>query len=97
MTPEEGVINSSCLTKFRKLLLKDTYLLNLLIGKTASLAIEKGIVRLKPTIVNITRFFSNSNLFSAVQVLKQLSKILRKAICSTDEDWTKRMPEKKYR
>src|SRR5665648_200624 len=34
MTPEEDVINPSSLTKFRKLRLKDTDLLNLLIGKT---------------------------------------------------------------
>ncbi|KAA6304158.1 hypothetical protein EZS27_044198, partial [termite gut metagenome] len=32
MTPEEEVINPSSLTKFRKLRLKDTDLLNLLIG-----------------------------------------------------------------
>ena len=35
MTPEEDVINPSSLTKFRKLRLKDTDLLNLLIGKTS--------------------------------------------------------------
>src|SRR3954453_20799220 len=34
MTPEDGVIDPSSLTKFRKLRLKDTDLLNLLINKT---------------------------------------------------------------
>ena len=43
MTPEEEVINPSSLTKFRKLRLKDTDLLNLLIGKTVTIAIEKGL------------------------------------------------------
>tara|TARA_R110001583_G_scaffold27778_1_gene99016 strand:+ start:45578 stop:45769 length:192 start_codon:yes stop_codon:yes gene_type:complete len=33
MAPEEGVINASSLTKFRKLRLKDTDLLNLLMEK----------------------------------------------------------------
>jgi hypothetical protein len=33
-TPAQEVINSSSITKFRKLRLKDTDLLNLLIGKT---------------------------------------------------------------
>lgn len=94
MTPEEGVINSSSLTKFRKLRLKDTDLLNLLIGKTVSLAIEKGIVRSKSIIVDATHSLSKSNPFSAVQVLKERSKLLRKAVYSIDEDWTQRMPEK---
>lgn len=94
MTPEEGVINSSSLTKFRKLRLKDTDLLNLLIGKTVSLAIEKGIVRSKSIIVDATHSLSKSNPFSAVQVLKERSKLLRKAVYSIDEDWTERMPEK---
>ena len=41
MNPEDDVINSSSLTKFRKLRLKDTDLLNLLINKTVAIAIEK--------------------------------------------------------
>lgn len=94
MAPEDGVINSSSLTKFRKLRLKDTDLLNLLIGKTVSIAIEKGIVRSKSIIVDATHTLSKSNPFSAVQVLKERSKILRKAVYNIDEDWTERMPEK---
>ena len=45
MTPEDEVINPSSLTKFRKLRLKDTDLLNLLIGRTVTIAIEKGIIK----------------------------------------------------
>ena len=94
MMPEEGVINPSSLTKFRKLRLKDTDLLNLLIGKTVSIAIDKGIVRSKSIIVDATHSLSRSNPFSAVQVLKERSKILRKAIYSVDKKWKGRMPEK---
>ena len=94
MTPEEGVINSSSLTKFRKLRLKDTDLLNLLIGKTVSIAIEKGIIRSKSIIVDATHSGSRSNPFSAVQVLKERSKILRKAVYSVDKNWKDRMPIK---
>lgn len=94
MAPEEGVINASSLTKFRKLRLKDTDLLNLLIGKTVSIAIEKGIVRSKSIIVDATHSLSKSNPFSAVQVLKERSKILRKAIYTVDEGWAERMPKK---
>ena len=52
MTPKEDMINPNSLTKFSKLKLKDTDLLNLLIGKTDSIAIEKGIIRSKSIIVN---------------------------------------------
>lgn len=94
MTPEEGVINASSLTKFRKLRLKDTDLLNLLIGKTVSIAIEKGIVKSKSIIVDATHTLSRSNPFSAVQVLKERSKLLRRAVYTIDENWKERMPEK---
>ena len=42
MSSEEGVIDSSSLTKFRKLRLKDNDLLNLLVNKTVTMAIERG-------------------------------------------------------
>lgn len=94
MTPEEDVINSSSLTKFRKLRLKDTDLLNILIAKTVSIAIEKGIVRSRSIIVDATHSLSRSNPFSAVQVLKERSKLLRKAIYNIDENWKDRMSKK---
>lgn len=94
MTPEEGVINPSSLTKFRKLRLKDTDLLNLLIGKTVSIAIEKGIIRSKSIIVDATHSLSRSNPLSPIEVLKERARQLRKAVYSTDESWKGRMPKK---
>ncbi|MBA3971830.1 MAG: IS1182 family transposase [Bacteroidetes bacterium] len=94
MSPEEGVINASSLTKFRKLRLKDTDLLNLLIGKTVSIAIDKGIVGSKSIIVDATHSGSRSNPLSAVQVLKERSKMLRKAVYGVDKGWKDRMPKK---
>jgi transposase len=94
MTPEETVINSSSLTKFRKLRLKDTDLLNLLINKTVTIAVEKGIIRSKSIIVDATHTLSRSNPFSAIEVLRERSKILRKTVYSFDEQWKNRMPEK---
>ncbi len=94
MTPEEGVINPSSLTKFRKLRLKDTDLLNLLIGKTVSIAIEKGIIRSKSIIVDATHSLSRSNPLSPVEVLKERARQLRKVVYSTDENWKGQMPKK---
>ena len=63
MNPEDGVINPSSLTKFIKLRLKDTDLVNLLINKTVTIAIEKGIIRSKSIIVDATHTLSRSNPF----------------------------------
>lgn len=94
MAPEEEVINSSSLTKFRKLRLKDTDLLNLLIGKTVAIAIEKGIIRSRSLIVDATHSLSRSNPHSALQVLKEYSKQLRKTVYTISEDFKTRMPQK---
>jgi len=94
MTPEDDVINPSSLTKFRKLRLKDADLLNLLIGKTVSIAIEKGIIRSKSIIVDATHSLSRSNPFSAIDVLRERSKQLRKTVYLMDDSWKGRMPKK---
>jgi transposase len=94
MTPEEDVINPSSLTKFRKLRLKDTDLLNLLISKTVSIAIEKGIIRSKSIIVDATHSLSRSNPLSPLEVLRERARQLRKVVYSTDENWKERMHKK---
>lgn len=94
MTPEEDVINPSSLTKFRKLRLKDSDLLNLLIGKTVSIAIEKGIIKSKSIIVDATHTLSRSNPFSRIEVLRERSKLLRKTVYQFDEEFKTKMPSK---
>ncbi len=94
MSPEEGVIDPSSLTKFRKLRLKDNDLLNLLINKTVTIAIEKGIIRSKSIIVDATHSLSRSNPYSALEVLRERSKLLRKAVYAIDEDLKAGMPAK---
>ena len=94
MSPEEDVINPSSLTKFRKLRLKDADLLNLLISKTVSIAIEKEIIKSKSIIVDATHSLSRSNPYSALEVLRERSKLLRKAVYSIDQEMKERMPKK---
>lgn len=94
MTPEEDVINPSSLTKFRKLRLKDMDLLNLLINKTVTIALEKGIIKSKSIIVDATHTHSRSNPYTALEVLKERSKLLRKAIYQTDEGYKNNLPPK---
>lgn len=94
MNPEDDVIDPSSLTKFRKLRLKDTDLLNLLINKTVTIAIEKGIIRSKSIIVDATHTLSRSNPFSAIEVLRERSKLLRKTVYTFDDQFKERMPKK---
>jgi len=94
MNPEDDVINPSSLTKFRKLRLKDTDLLNLLINKTVTIAIEKGIIRSKSIIVDATHTLSRSNPFLAIDVLRERSKLLRKTIYTFDVQFKERIPQK---
>lgn len=94
MNPEDSVINPSSLTKFRKLRLKDTDLLHLLINKTVTIAIEKGIIRSKSIIVDATHTLSRSNPFLAIDVLRDRSKLLRKTVYAFDGQFKERMPKK---
>ena len=94
MLPEDDVINPSTLTKFRRQRLKDTNLLDLLINKTVGIAVEKGIIRSSSIIVDATHTLSKSNPVSAIDVLRERSKQLRKAVYIYQEDWKGKMPVK---
>ncbi len=86
LSPEEtALINPSSLCKFRKLRLKDMDLLNLLINKTVTLAIEQGIIKSSSIIVDATHTGSRSNPHSPLEVLKLRSKELRKFLYQADE------------
>lgn len=94
MSPEQAVIDPSSLTKFRKLRLKDTDLLNLLISKTVAIAIEKGIIKSRSIIVDATHSLSRSNPNSALEVLRERSKLLRKTVYQFDDEFKNQMPQK---
>lgn len=82
------------LTKFRKLRLRDTDLLNLLIGKTVSIAIDNGVIKLKSIIVDATYTKSRSNPLSPIEVSKERAKLLRKVVYSVDEDYKGKFKKK---
>ena len=95
MTPENtDLINPSSLCKFRKLRLKDKDLLNLLIGKTVEIAIEKGIIKSRTIIVDATHTGSRSNPYSPIEILRLRSKQLRKSLYESDESVRERLPQK---
>ena len=79
MAPEDPVIDSSSLTKFRKLRLKDMNILDLLIGKTVTIAIEQGILKSTSIIVDATHTKARYNQQSPREVLQDRARKLRKA------------------
>lgn len=80
-----NLINPSSLCKFRRLRLKDKDLLELLIGKTVTIAVEKGIIKSKTIIVDATRTGSRSNPHSPIEILRLRSKQLCKSLYDTGE------------
>ena len=94
MAPEESVIDSSLLTKFRKLRLKDLNLLDILINKTVEIAIDKGIVKSKAIIVDATHTKARYNQKSPREILQDRSRKLRKTIYKVDESLKTKFPTK---
>lgn len=94
MTPEESVIDPSSLTKFRKLRLKDTQLLDLLIHKTVEIAIDKDIIKSTSIIVDATHTKARYNQLTPKEVLMERSKKLRKAIYQIDASMKEKFPSK---
>jgi transposase len=94
MAPEDPVIESSSLTKFRKLRLKDLNLLDLLISKTVALAVEKDILKSTSIIVDATHTKARYNQKSPREILQDRARKLRKVVYATDESLKTRMPTK---
>lgn len=94
MAPEEDVIDSSSLTKFRRLRLQDMNLLDLLIGKTVEIALEKGLITSKTIIVDATHTKARYNQKSPKEFLQEKSKNVRKAVYHLDEDMKGKFPIK---
>lgn len=95
MSPENtDLIDPSTLCKFRRLRLKDKDLLNILIGKTVDIAIEKGIIKSRTIIVDATHTGSRSNPRSPIEILRLRSKQLRKYLYESDETIKSALPAK---
>jgi IS5 family transposase len=94
MAPEDGVIDPSSLTKFRKLRLKDVNLLDMLIHKTVEIALEKEIIKSSAIIVDATHTKARFNQQSPKEILIEKSKLLRKAVYQIDEKMKDKFPPK---
>ena len=94
MAPEEDVIDSSSLTKFRRLRLQNMNLLDLLIKKTVEIALDKGLITSKMVIVDATHTKARYNQKSPKEFLQEKSKNVRKAVYQLDEEMVGKFPTK---
>ncbi|TBL75611.1 IS1182 family transposase [Paenibacillus thalictri] len=94
MAPEDPVIDASSLTKFRKLRLTDLNLLDMLVGKTVEIALEKGIIKSKAIIVDATHTKARYNQKSPREILMDRALKLRKAFYKADESLKAKFPAK---
>ena len=94
LMPEDDVIESSTLSRFRRQRLADTDILNLLLGKTVSIAKEHKLIDGKTIIVDSTHTLSRCTPLNQVEVLQKASKSLRKMIYGVDEKMKECMPQK---
>lgn len=94
MAPEEGVIDSSSLTKFRKQRLKNMDILDLLIGKTVSIALEKGLITGRAIIVDSTHTKARYNLISHTEALFERANRLRQTIRLVDREKASMLPDR---
>lgn len=94
MAPEEGVIEPSSLTKFRKLRLKNMNVLDMLINKTVQVAMQHNIIKSSSIIVDATHTKARYNQKSPREILQDRSRKLRKAVYSVNESLKSKFPAK---
>nr|WP_260631980.1 hypothetical protein [Bacillus cereus] len=85
MKLEDNVIDLSSLTKFRKLRLQGVSLFDVLIEKTAELALEKNFIKSKAIIVGATHIKAHYNKISLEEFSQENSKYTRKALYQFDK------------
>ena len=93
LAPEDGTIDSSLLTKFRKLRITED-ILEEMITETMRQAIEKGLVKSRAILVDSTHSHSKGNPETPTQILRRMTKTLRKEIYKTQVELAEQFPEK---
>jgi IS5 family transposase len=91
--PEDTVVDSSLLTKFRKTRITEDILEDML-RETVQQAIEKGIIKSRMIIVDSTHSKSSAKHETPTQILRRLAKELRKELYHTQFEISERFPEK---
>ena len=93
LSPEDKMVDPSLLTKFRKTRITEDILEELL-KETIQQAIKKGLVKSGTIIVDATHVEAAVQAKSVPQVLRELTKSLRKEIYKYEYDLSERFPDK---
>ena len=93
MNPEEKPINSSLMTKFRQTRLTEA-MLEEMVAETISQALEKGLIKSQMIIVDATHTKTAAKQETPTQVLRKLTKTLRKEIYQPQWASSIKFPEK---
>lgn len=93
LSPEDKMLDPSLLTKFRKTRITEDILEDML-KETIQQAIQKGLVKSGTIIVDATHTEAAVRAKSATQVLRDLSRTLRKEIYRHEYDLSEKFPEK---
>jgi len=93
LSPEDSVVDSSLLTKFRKTRITEDILEEML-TETVQQAIEKGIIKSRMIIVDATHSKSSAKHETPTQILRRMTKELRKELYRTQHELSEKFPEK---
>ncbi|MDD4142964.1 MAG: IS1182 family transposase [Bacteroidales bacterium] len=93
LAPEDSTIDSSLLTKFRKTRITEDILEEML-TETMRQAIAKGLVKSRAIIVDSTHSYSKGNPETPTQILRRMTKNLRKEVYKTQPELAEHFPEK---
>ena len=93
MNPEDSSVDPSLLTKFRKMRITEEILEEML-QETVKQAVEKGLIKSRAIMIDATHVKSKARVESPTEVLRHLTKSLRKEMYRTQFDETHKFPEK---
>jgi transposase len=93
LDPEDEMIDPSLLTKFRKLRITEDILEEMLC-ETVRQAIEKGLIKSRAIIVDATHTKTSARHETPTQILRRLTKDLRKEIYRTQLELSEKFPDK---
>lgn len=94
LNPEDCVPSYSLLSVFRNTKIKDESILEEMLQETVKQAIEKGIIKSNSIIVDATHTNSKNLKKTPTQVLREISKKLRKEIYRNEPELKEVFPEK---
>lgn len=94
LNPEEEVPSYSMLSIFRNTKIKDEKILEEMLNETVRQAIEKGIIKSNSIIVDATHTNSKNKKKTPTQILRELSKNLRKEIYRKEPELKEVFPQK---